>query len=146
MKKQIVNFWSLRFLIPVSLVFCFVVLTFSSCNKDKNEEDDKLSNTDLLCKQWSVATINDTAVFEWDELQAVILGFESDGDYKETWIYDVDDIEEYYGKWEWQYNEERIYFTGDVDFEDVEIKRLTQNELWFEVNDYGTYLIKCVPK
>jgi len=118
-----------------------VLFTIAGCKKE-----DEPTKSELLAKEWKIISVDGESVNEYFDEDEIFLKFETDGDFKITWIDDGDsEIET--GNWNWQNNEELLEVNLDVESDPVswELKKLTKTEFWFFDTDEDA-LFKCVPR
>jgi len=118
-----------------------VLFTIAGCKKE-----DEPTKSELLAKEWKIISVDGESVNEYFDEDEIFLKFETDGDFKITWIDDGDsEIET--GNWNWQNNEELLEVNLDVESDPVswELRKLTKTEFWFFDTDEDA-LFKCVPR
>lgn len=115
-----------------------LLIIISGCKKEEP------TNTELLCKEWKIISVDGESATEYFELDEVLIKFSTDGGFKITWISDGDeDIN--YGIWIWQNSEEKL--DVELDFNEVEweLEKLTEDDFWFYDIDDDSHF-KCVIK
>jgi len=118
-----------------------ILFFFTNCSKYEDGPNFTLkSKTNRITGEWEVVKVDG----ESPDYSSVIFEFEKDGDFRVELIYDYDSYsytEEQDGEWEWADEKETIVLSLDDYDEDVaielEILRLTKDELWFVIEDYG---------
>lgn len=132
-----------------SVLLIIVIFFAFGCKKDETVPDSTPSNKELLCREWTLISINDTPV-TWGEAYYI---FKSDYDFTEINIsYTNYDTSYMYGFWGFEDNESKIiidfetFFNGtdtselDLDY-DISILSLNQNELIMFFNIYNDTVI-----
>lgn len=105
-----------------------IMLNFSSCKKYEDGPAFSLkSKTARLTGEWEVVQVDGQKPDDGE----LILEFEKDGDFKSTYDYGSYSYS-YKGDWEWENGKESIDIEIDGDKTELDIKRLTNKELWFE--------------
>lgn len=117
-----------RILLIAALV---LVINISSCGKYEDGPAISLrSKKGRLVGEWEVVDIQGVGNLDGD----LILEFEKEGDFTLTYDYGSYSYNQE-GEWSFEDNKETIEIELEDEREDWEIKRLTNNELWFEDED-----------
>ena len=120
----------------IIIIFFATFFVFSSCSKyDDGPAISLASKISRLTGTWNLMEIDDE---ELGDSYSFVLEINKDGTCKEiTSILSVSNTVE--AEWEWSDNKEGIQFIYGNYMEEVEILRLTNDELWLEEED-GTQL------
>lgn len=122
-----------------------IVLNFSSCGKYEDGPNFSLrTKKSRLAGEWEVVKLDGS---DLDPGMDINLEFDKNGDFEFSFKYsymgyNVEDS--YSGKWEWSDKKESVLIDVDGDEMEWEIKRLTNDEFWFEDEDNIEY--KCEAK
>ncbi len=106
-----------------------IMLNFSGCGKYEDGPFFSLRPKKArLVGEWEVVEINKEKP---DEGSKIIMEFEKDGDFSLSYFYSSYS-ESYLGEWEWEDNKKTVEIEVDGEKSELEILRLTNDELWFE--------------
>ena len=118
-----------------------VLFAVSACKKD---EEPAPTKTELLSREWKIASINDSSVELQTVVDEVTIKFNPNGNCIITGtVGGVSNPET--GSWNWTNNEEILKVNINQDQMNWELKKLTSTEFWF-FDTKQQYNFKCVPK
>ena len=123
------------------LILAFLVLlliSISGCNKDDEQE---LTRTQLLTRNWNITYIDGLTVTDFCGLDAVLLYINEDHTLilkailgKESYSIDY--------TWNWEGDEDTIFLSSSNSYTNWKVQKLDENDLWFtDISDGMLY--KC---
>ncbi len=117
-----------------SVATAVVIFNFTSCKYEDGPKISLKSKTARLTGEWEVTKLGDEDI---DNME-LIMEFEKDGDFTYDITYSYYGYEYSYkikGEWEWEDKKEIIDLNIDGSHTELEVKRLTNKELWVEDED-----------
>lgn len=111
-----------------------VVFNFTQCKYEDGPKISLRTKTSRLTGEWEVVKVDNERITG----NTFTMEFEKGGDF--TWSYNYGGVSySYHGEWEWEDGKETIDLTVDGENMEFDVKRLTNDELWFEDNENSEY-------